>query len=192
MSRAETNLQNHIHNQIQIQIQPLPHGVGITQLLQATPGSAGYDLAAAIASSESRTIAPGARLLVPCGLAIAMPHGVEAQIRPRSGLALSHGVTVLNSPGTIDSDYLGEIKVLLVNHGSEPFPIHRGDRIAQLVFAQILQPKITVSYKVAQTAQADQAAQATQAAQAAAGGANRRSANGFGSTGITTNGEYCI
>jgi dUTP pyrophosphatase len=100
-----------------------------------SPGAAGMDLSAAI--DLSVTIAPGARELVPCGIAIALPDGYEAQVRPRSGLAVKFGVTVLNAPGTIDSDYRGEVKVLLVNHGREPFLVEPGMRIAQLVVAPV-------------------------------------------------------
>jgi dUTP pyrophosphatase len=101
----------------------------------ATPGAAGLDLAAAIA--EPMVLEPGAFVLVPCGFAIALPEGFEAQVRPRSGLASRHGVTVLNAPGTIDSDYRGEVKTILINHGREPFTIAPGMRIAQLVIAPV-------------------------------------------------------
>jgi dUTP pyrophosphatase len=101
----------------------------------ATAGAAGLDLAAAIA--DAMVLEPGAFALVPCGFAIALPHGFEAQVRPRSGLASRHGVTVLNAPGTIDSDYRGEVKALLINHGREPFTITSGMRIAQLVVAPV-------------------------------------------------------
>jgi dUTP pyrophosphatase len=101
----------------------------------ATPGAAGLDLAAAIA--EAMVLEPGAFSLVPCGFAIALPSGLEAQVRPRSGLASRNGVTVLNAPGTIDSDYRGEVKVILINHGREPFTILPGMRIAQLVVAPV-------------------------------------------------------
>ncbi|MCX8502074.1 MAG: dUTP diphosphatase [Alphaproteobacteria bacterium] len=159
--------------EVTIRIQTLPHGTGLTQLLHATPGSAGLDLAAAI--SEPRLVAPGARELVPCGLALAMPFGVEAQIRPRSGLALRFGVTVLNSPGTIDSDYRGEIQVLLINHGTEPFQIQRGDRIAQMVFALTLHPKFELCDEDEPTPDA---------------ASRGRAANGFGSTGISWREEH--
>lgn len=102
-----------------------------------TVGSAGVDLRAAV--DASLLIEPGGRALVPSGVAIALPTGFEAQVRPRSGLAVKHGVTVLNSPGTIDSDYRGEIRVALINHGSEAFSIERGDRIAQLITAPVIQ-----------------------------------------------------
>ncbi|APR76182.1 Deoxyuridine 5'-triphosphate nucleotidohydrolase [Minicystis rosea] len=105
-----------------------------------TVGAAGIDLPAAV--TEPTTIAPGARELIPTGWAVAIPSGYEGQVRPRSGLALRHGITVLNAPGTIDADYRGELKVLLVNHGDAPFVVRRGDRIAQLVICPVLQVKL--------------------------------------------------
>lgn len=105
---------------------------------QATSQSAGYDLHACV--EADLVLHPGERKLVPTGLAIALPEGVEAQVRPRSGLAVKHGITVLNTPGTIDSDYRGEISVVLINLGSEEFTIHPGERIAQMVFARYEQP----------------------------------------------------
>jgi dUTP pyrophosphatase len=116
-------------------IRRLPHGAGLELPAYATAGSAGCDLMAAVA--EDLVLAPGARALVPTGIAIALPPGTEAQVRPRSGLALRHGVTCLNTPGTIDSDYRGEVGVILINHGAEPFRITRGLRIAQLVVAPV-------------------------------------------------------
>ena len=104
---------------------------------QQTPGAAGLDLCAAIPAGEALAIAPGDFAMVPTGLAIALPEGYEAQIRPRSGLAARHGVTVLNSPGTVDADYRGEVKILLINHGKEAFALSRGDRIAQMVVAPV-------------------------------------------------------
>jgi len=106
----------------------------------ATDGSSGLDVAAAVV--EDRTIAPGERALLPTGFALAIPWGTEVQVRARSGLAHKHGVTVLNAPGTIDSDYRGEVKVILVNHGSEPFVVRRGDRIAQLVVAAVTRTQV--------------------------------------------------
>lgn len=114
----------------------LPHAEGLPLPAYETAGSAGMDLRAAIPEGEALTLAPGARTLVPTGLKIALPQGLEAQVRPRSGLALKHGVTCLNSPGTIDSDYRGEVGVILINHGQEPFVIRRGERIAQMVIAR--------------------------------------------------------
>lgn len=104
-----------------------------------TAQSAGMDLRAAVPAESPLTLAPGARALVPTGLSIALPEGYEAQIRPRSGLALKHGVTCLNTPGTIDADYRGELQVLLINLGQEPFVILRGDRIAQMIVAPVIQ-----------------------------------------------------
>jgi dUTP pyrophosphatase len=120
---------------IPVSITRLPHGDGLDLPAYATAASAGLDLAAAV--SDDVEIAPGARALIPTGFAIALPTGLEAQVRPRSGLALKHGVTVLNSPGTIDADYRGEIGVILANLGSAPFTVTRGMRIAQLVVAPV-------------------------------------------------------
>ncbi|MBX9760703.1 MAG: dUTP diphosphatase [Beijerinckiaceae bacterium] len=119
-----------------IPLKVLPHGLGLGSPQRATQGAAGFDLRAALPEGSSLVIEPGGRDLVPTGLCVAIPQGYEAQVRPRSGLALRSGVTVLNSPGTIDSDYRGEIGVILINHGAEPFKIVRGDRIAQMVIAQ--------------------------------------------------------
>ena len=124
---------------ISIAVQRLPHGADLALPRYETDGAAGMDLVAAIAADEPLVLAPGARVLVPTGLAIALPQGFEAQVRPRSGLAAKNGVTVLNSPGTIDSDYRGELKVILINLGPEPFAIARGDRVAQLVLAPVVQ-----------------------------------------------------
>lgn len=113
----------------------LPHAADLPLPAYATPAAAGMDLLAAVPAAL--VLAPGARALVPTGIALALPEGFEAQVRPRSGLALRHGVTVLNSPGTIDADYRGELGVILVNHGCEPFTLRRGERIAQLVVAPV-------------------------------------------------------
>jgi dUTP pyrophosphatase len=118
---------------IEILLKRLPHGEGLAPPAYATEGAAGMDVVAA----EELVLAPGARAAVATGFAIAIPVGCEVQVRPRSGLALKHGVTCLNTPGTIDSDYRGEVKVILANLGSEPFVIARGDRIAQLVPATV-------------------------------------------------------
>ena len=114
----------------------LPHGQGLDLPTHAEPSAAGLDLRAAVPEGEPMTLAPGAFALVPTGLQIALPDGTEGQVRPRSGLAFRHGVTVLNAPGTIDSSYRGEVGVLLVNHGRQPFVVERGERIAQLVVAR--------------------------------------------------------
>lgn len=116
---------------VTIKLMPLEHAVGLQLPTYATEQSAGMDLSAAL--EEAIEIGPGERALIPTGLAIALPKNHEAQIRPRSGLALKHGVTVLNAPGTIDADYRGEIKVILINHGKEPFTVERGMRIAQMI-----------------------------------------------------------
>ncbi len=122
-------------SRIGVPVMVLPHGAGLPLPAYATEGSAGLDLAAAL--SEPLELPPGARAAVPTGIALALPAGYEGQVRPRSGLALRHGVTVLNSPGTIDSDYRGEVRVLLANLGSESVTIARGERIAQLVCAPV-------------------------------------------------------
>jgi len=122
---------------LEVAIEILPHGRGLPLPAYATAGSAGADLVAAV--ETPLTLPPGGRALVPTGIALAMPEGFEAQVRPRSGLALRHGITVLNSPGTIDSDYRGEVGVLLVNFGSESVTIARGERIAQLVVGAVRQ-----------------------------------------------------
>ncbi len=124
---------------VELLIERLAHGEGLPLPAYATAGSAGLDLAAALGQHETLVIEPGARVLVPTGLKLALPAGFEGQVRPRSGLALRYGVTVLNAPGTIDADYRGEVQVILVNHGAEPFSIRRGDRIAQLVVAPVTQ-----------------------------------------------------
>ncbi len=123
--------------QIDIALTWFDHGRGLELPRQQSTGAAGVDLLAALGAQETLTIAPGARALVPCGFSMALPEGHEAQVRPRSGLAAKHGVTVLNAPGTIDADYRGEIKVILINHGAEDFAIRRGDRIAQMVVAPV-------------------------------------------------------
>jgi dUTP pyrophosphatase len=140
----------------------LDHGRGLEAPRQQSAGAAGVDLLAALGASETMTIEPGKRALVPSGMAIALPAGYEAQVRPRSGLAAKHGVTVLNTPGTIDADYRGEIKVILINHGDAAFTIQRGDRIAQMVVA----PVSRIDFE--QTESLD---------------ATERGAGGFGSTG---------
>ena len=116
-----------------VRIKRLPHGEGLALPAYATPGAAGMDVLAA----EAVTHAPGARHAVATGFSVAIPAGFEIQVRPRSGLALKHGLSVPNTPGTIDSDYRGELKVILINHGAEPFAVARGDRIAQLVLAPV-------------------------------------------------------
>ena len=120
-------------SEVPVLVKRLPHGEGLDLPAYATTGAAGMD----VVSAEDVTVPPGGRHAVATGLAVAIPPGFEIQVRPRSGLALKHGVTVPNTPGTIDSDYRGELKVILINHGAEPFAIRRGDRLAQLVLAPV-------------------------------------------------------
>jgi dUTP pyrophosphatase len=145
-------------DKVAIQIRRLPHGADLELPRYATAGAAGMD----VLSAEEVALAPGARHAVATGLSVAIPPGYEIQVRPRSGLALKHGISVPNTPGTIDSDYRGELKVILINHGPEPFPIHRGDRIAQLVLAPVT------------SAEWDEVAELDE---------TERGAGGFGSTG---------
>ena len=123
-------------SEITVRIMRLPHAAQLPLPSYQSADAAGLDLLAAVPADAPLTIAPGRHAAVPTGIAIALPRGAEAQVRPRSGLARNHGVTVLNSPGTVDADYRGEIQVLLINHGSEPFTVTRGMRVAQLVVAQ--------------------------------------------------------
>lgn len=122
---------------LKVKVARLQHASDLPLPAYQSGGAAGLDLMAAVNSQSSLTLCPGARVLVPTGLILELPTGFEAQIRPRSGLAYRHGITVLNSPGTIDADYRGEVQVLLVNHGDLPFRILRGERIAQLVVAPV-------------------------------------------------------
>ncbi len=140
----------------------LPHGKGLEPPAYESASAAGLDLRAAVNTGEPLILAPGQRALVPTGLAMALPDGHEAQVRPRSGLAAKHGVTVLNSPGTIDADYRGEVKVILINHGDEPFVIERGMRIAQMVIAPVTRVQMIAADNLDET---------------------ERGAGGFGSTG---------
>ena len=144
---------------IELRLKRLPHGEGLPAPAYATAGAAGMDVVAA----EELTLAPGARHAVATGFALAIPEGYEVQVRPRSGLALKHGITCLNTPGTIDSDYRGEVKVILANLGADPFPIRRGDRIAQLV------PAAVTRATLAEVAELDETG---------------RGSDGFGSTGV--------
>ena len=122
---------------VAVRVRLLPHAEGLGLPAYQTEGAAGLDLVAAVPPGQTLVLEPGTRHLVPTGLVLALPPGYEAQVRPRSGLALRHGVTVLNAPGTIDADYRGEIGVILVNHGAEPFTVTRGTRVAQLVLARV-------------------------------------------------------
>jgi dUTP pyrophosphatase len=128
-----------LSTKVTVELQRLPHAEGLPLPAYQTNDAAGLDLMAAVAENEPLTLAPGQYALVPTGLAMALPPGYEAQVRPRSGLAAKHGVTVLNSPGTIDADYRGEIKVILINHGQTAFVVKRGERIAQMVIAPMVQ-----------------------------------------------------
>lgn len=132
---------------IEIKFTRLSHGEGLPLPQYASEAAAGLD----ITSAEDLVLDPGRRHAVATGLAIEIPHGFEVQVRPRSGLAIKHGVTCLNTPGTIDSDYRGEVKVILINHGDEPFPIRRGERIAQLVPAPVLRAHFSEANELAGT-----------------------------------------
>ena len=124
---------------VNVSVCPLPHFSGLDLPAYETIGSAGMDVRAAVAEDDPMVLMPGERAMVPTGLSVAIPQGYEIQVRPRSGLAAKHGLTCLNTPGTIDSDYRGEIKVILINLGQEAFTIQRGERIAQLVLAPVTQ-----------------------------------------------------
>ncbi len=130
---------------VKVDIRQLPHGEGLPLPAYQSAHAAGLDLLAAVPESAPLVLAPGKHAMVPTGLAIALPDGFEAQVRPRSGLAAKHGVTVLNSPGTIDADYRGEIQVILINHGAEAFTIRRGERIAQMVIASVVQARLVLA-----------------------------------------------
>ena len=147
---------------MKVRLLRLPHAVGLDAPAYQSAGAAGLDLSCALASGEELILTPGARGLVPTGFSLELPEGFEAQVRPRSGLAFKNGVTVLNSPGTIDSDYRGEIKVILVNLGTEDFRLERGMRIAQLVIAPVSHADLELAESLSETA---------------------RGAGGFGSTG---------
>ena len=134
---------------VKVPVLRLPHGADLSLPAYATPQSAGVDLRAAV--DQTMILPPLGRIAVPTGLAVALPDGYEAQVRPRSGLALNEGVTVLNSPGTIDADYRGEICVLLINHGDQPFPIQRGERIAQMVIAPVTRAELVPASSLSAT-----------------------------------------
>jgi dUTP pyrophosphatase len=128
---------------VDIEIRQFPHGAGLALPSYQSALAAGLDLFAAIPENAPVILAPGKYALIPTGLSIALPEGYEAQIRPRSGLAAKHGVTVLNAPGTVDADYRGEIGVLLINHGEVPFAVRRGERIAQMVIAAVVRANLS-------------------------------------------------
>jgi dUTP pyrophosphatase len=148
---------------VELRVVRLPHAADLPLPAYQSAHAAGLDLLAAVPADAPITIAPGGRVIIPTGIAVALPHGHEGQIRPRSGIAIRHGVTVLNSPGTVDADYRGEIQVILVNLGTESFEIQRGTRIAQMVVAPVQQAKIVESTSLDATG---------------------REAGGFGSTGM--------
>jgi dUTP diphosphatase len=148
---------------IMVQVLRLPHGAGLPLPSYQSAGAAGLDLHAAVPADRPTVIAPGEWASIPTGIAIALPSMTEGQVRPRSGLAARHGLTLLNSPGTIDSDYRGEIQVVLVNHGRDPFTVERGNRIAQLIIAPVSRAQLVEVETLDGT---------------------RRGSGGFGSTGI--------
>lgn len=147
--------------ELEIKIKTLPHFEGLSLPEYMTDGASGFDLIAAC--QEAVALSPGRRALIPTGISISLPRGTEAQVRPRSGLAIKHGITLLNSPGTIDWDYRGEIKVIMINHGEDAFVIERGMRIAQLVVMQTIKAKLVVADNL---------------------DATHRGAGGFGHTGL--------
>ena len=147
---------------VKIEIRQLPHGEGLPLPAYQSAHAAGLDLVAAVPGDAPLILAPGTHAMVPTGLAIALPEGFEAQVRPRSGLAAKHGITVLNAPGTVDADYRGEISVILINHGRDAFTIRRGERIAQMVIATVERAELVPVSALASTA---------------------RGSGGFGSTG---------
>jgi dUTP pyrophosphatase len=147
---------------VKVEIRQLPHAEGLALPAYQSAHAAGLDLLAAVPEDSPLTLAPGRHALVPTGLSIALPSGYEAQVRPRSGLAAKHGVTVLNAPGTVDADYRGEIGVLLINHGEAPFAIRRGERIAQMVIASVTRAELVPAVSLSST---------------------ERGSGGFGSTG---------
>jgi dUTP pyrophosphatase len=149
---------------LRIEVLRLRHGEGLPLPAAKSAAAAGHDLAAAVPADRPILLAPGARALVPTGFAIALPPGYEGQVRPRSGLAVEHGITVLNAPGTIDADYRGEVKVPLINHGDKPFTITRGLRIAQLVVAPVSAVELVETSALSETS---------------------RGGGGFGSTGVS-------
>jgi dUTP pyrophosphatase len=147
---------------VKVDIRQLPHGEGLALPAYQSADAAGLDLLAAVPEETPLVLLPGRHALVPTALTIALPSGYEAQVRPRSGLAAKHGVTVLNAPGTVDADYRGEIGVLLINHGDAPFSIRRGERIAQMVIAPVIRAELVAAVSLSAT---------------------KRGGGGFGSTG---------
>jgi dUTP pyrophosphatase len=135
-----------------LRVKRLPHGEGLTLPSYQSAYAAGLDVVAAVPQDAPVELKPGTRALIPTGFALEIPVGYEAQVRPRSGLAIKHGVTLLNSPGTIDADYRGELMVIMVNHGAESFIVKRGDRIAQLVIAPVAHVEIVAVEELNETA----------------------------------------
>lgn len=150
-------------NPLNVQVKRLPHGAGLELPSYQTAMAAGADLRAAVDVDEPVILKPGERRLIPTGLAIALPPGFEAQVRPRSGLSVKWGVSMVNTPGTVDADYRGELMVNLINHGEEPFIVRRGERIAQMVIAPVVQAQFCETDALDET---------------------DRGAGGFGSTGV--------
>ncbi len=136
---------------VKIDVQLLPHGESLPLPTYQSQHAAGLDLLAAVPDDAPVMIAPGKHALIPTGILIALPPGFEAQVRPRSGLAAKHGVTVLNAPGTIDADYRGEVRVLLINHGDAPFAVRRGERIAQMVIAPVVRAELVSAVSLSET-----------------------------------------
>jgi dUTP pyrophosphatase len=136
---------------VKIEIRQLPHGEGLALPAYQSAHAAGLDLLAAVPEETPLILMPGRHALVPTGLSIALPPGYEAQVRPRSGLAAKHGITVLNAPGTVDADYRGEIGVLLINHGDAPFPIRRGERIAQMIVTAVVRAELVPASSLSAT-----------------------------------------
>jgi dUTP pyrophosphatase len=163
---------------VTVAVKQLHNADGMALPAYQTDQAAGLDLAAAISGGDGVTIKPGARVLVPTGLVLELPLGFEGQVRPRSGLALRHGLTVLNAPGTIDSDYRGEVSVLLINLGSEPVMIHRGDRIAQLVIAPVAHARLVTTSITTDTPRGNGGYGSTGMTEANAAGAVHSSATG--------------
>ncbi|MGP1276394.1 MAG: dUTP diphosphatase [Caulobacterales bacterium] len=148
---------------VQVRVMTLEHFAGLDLPRYQTPGSAGMDLPAALPDDAPVVLQPGEWQLIPTGLAIALPEGYEAQVRPRSGLAAKFGISCVNTPGTVDADYRGEIRVNLINHGREPFTVRRGERIAQMIIAPVVQAELVLSETLDET---------------------QRGTGGFGSTGV--------
>lgn len=148
---------------VQVRVMTLGHFAGLDLPRYQTPGSAGMDLPAALPDDAPVVLQPGEWQLIPTGLAIALPEGYEAQVRPRSGLAAKFGISCVNTPGTVDADYRGEIRVNLINHGREPFTVRRGERIAQMIIAPVVQAELVLSETLDET---------------------QRGTGGFGSTGV--------